>query len=195
MMKPVLAAAAALLLAGCNVQTVQPLRAPSERDVQLMAQAPQVEMDHWRMHYRVPYRTSERPGTIIVETSERALYFVEAGGTAIRYHVAVGSEAFGWTGTAIVQRKAEWPTWTPPAEMRRRWPHVPAFMEGGPRNPMGSRALYLYQNGRDTLYRIHGTNAPMDIGTAVSSGCIRMHNEQAIDLYNRVPVGTKVIVR
>lgn len=190
-----LLAAVAVMLAGCNSSHVDVARPTSERDRTLLAQAPQVEMDYWRMPQRVAYRTTERPGTIIVETSTRHLYFVEEGGTAIRYQVAVGNEAFGWTGTAIIQRKAEWPSWTPPAEMRRRWPHVPAFMEGGPRNPMGARALYLYQNGRDTLYRIHGTNSPMEIGEAVSSGCIRMHNEQVIDLYNRVPVGTRVIVR
>jgi lipoprotein-anchoring transpeptidase ErfK/SrfK len=188
-------ALAALLLAGCNSQTVNPAAPISERDQRLLAQAPQIEMDYWRMNLRVPYRTSEPPGTIVVETSSRHLYLVEQGGTAIRYQVAVGNEAFGWTGTATIQRKAEWPSWTPPAEMRRRWPHVPAFMEGGPRNPLGARALYLYQNGRDTLYRIHGTNSPMEIGEAVSSGCIRMHNEQAIDLFNRVPNGTRVVVR
>lgn len=187
--------AAALMLAGCNSSHVDVARPTTERDRTLLAQAPQVEMDYWRMPQRVAYRTTERPGTIIVETSTRHLYFVEDGGTAIRYQVAVGNEAFGWTGTATIQRKAEWPSWTPPAEMRRRWPHVPAFMEGGPRNPMGARALYLYQNGRDTLYRIHGTNSPMEIGEAVSSGCIRMHNEQVMDLYNRVGVGTRVIVR
>jgi lipoprotein-anchoring transpeptidase ErfK/SrfK len=190
-----LLAAVAVMLAGCNSSHVDVARPSSERDRTLLAQAPQVEMDYWRMPQRVAYRTTERPGTIIVETATRHLYLVEEGGTAIRYQVAVGNEAFGWTGTAIIQRKAEWPSWTPPAEMRRRWPHVPAFMEGGPRNPMGARALYLYQNGRDTLYRIHGTNSPMEIGEAVSSGCIRMHNEQVIDLYNRVPVGTRVIVR
>ncbi len=185
----------AVALAGCNNQTVSSTQPISEHDRTLMAQGPQVEMDYWRMPLRVPYRTAERPGTIVVETSTKHLYLVEEGGTAIRYQVAVGNEAFGWTGTAIIQRKAEWPRWTPPAEMRRRWPTLPVSMEGGPQNPLGSRALYLYQNGRDTLYRIHGTNSPLQIGEAVSSGCIRMHNEHAIDLYNRVGVGTKVIVR
>ena len=195
MMRFMFLAVAALSLAACNNQTVNPSRPISERDQQLMARAPQVEMDYWRMPIRVAYRSEEAPGTIIVETKTRHLFLVEAGGTAIRYQVAVGDEAFGWTGTATIQRKAEWPSWTPPAEMRRRWPHVPAFMEGGPSNPLGSRALYLYQNGRDTLYRIHGTNEPESIGRASSSGCIRMRNMDVIDLYRRVKVGAKVIVK
>lgn len=182
-------------VAGCNSQTVNYVRPIADRDRELMAQGPQVEMDYWRMPMRVPYRTTEAPGTIVVETSTRHLYLVEEGGQAIRYQVATGNEAFGWTGRAVIQRKAEWPSWTPTIQMRRRTSSLPAFMEGGPQNPMGSRALYLYQNGRDTLYRIHGTNSPLQIGEAVSSGCIRMHNEHAIDLYNRVGVGTRVVVR
>lgn len=189
-------ALAAVVLAGCQSQTVQSIRPLSDRDRELLARAPQVEMDYWRSPVRVAYRTTERPGTIVVYTASRQLFFVEGDGMAIRYPVAVGDEAFGWTGTAVVQRRAEWPSWTPTAAMRRRSPSTtPAFMEGGPQNPMGSRALYLYQNGRDTLYRIHGTNAPLRIGDAVSSGCIRMYNEHAIDLFDRVPVGTRVIVR
>ena len=107
--------------------------------------------------------------------------------------MTVGDEAFGWAGEAKIQRKAEWPDWTPPAEMVKRWPHV-KFTKGGPENPLGARALYLYDNGRDTLYRIHGTNEPEKIGQAVSSGCIRMRNIDVIDLYSRVPMGTRVVV-
>ncbi len=113
----------------------------------------------------------------------------------MRYGVTVGDEAFGWTGVARIARKAEWPDWTPPAEMKKRWPHV-QFTKGGPDNPLGARALYLYdERGRDTLYRIHGTNEPEKIGRAVSSGCIRMRNIDVVDLYNRVPNGARVIVR
>ncbi len=190
-----LVAVAAAALAGCNYQTVEMSGKLSDRDVKFLAEQPnKIEIDHWQEKYRVDYKTAEKPGTVIVDTKARYLYLVEPNDKAIRYRVAVGSEAYGWTGTANVQRKAEWPGWTPPAEMLKRWPHLPHHMEGGPINPLGARALYLYQGGRDTLYRIHGTNDPMEIGNAVSSGCIRMHNEQVIDLYNRVPTGAKVIV-
>ena len=130
----------------------------------------------------------------MVNTKQKQLYFVLPGGKAMRYGVSVGDEAFGWTGEARVARKAEWPAWNPPAEMKARWPHVRA-MEGGPANPMGARALYLHEGSRDTLYRIHGTNEPERIGHAVSSGCIRMRNIDVIDLYNRVAPDAKVIVR
>jgi lipoprotein-anchoring transpeptidase ErfK/SrfK len=134
----------AVALAGCNNQTVSSNQPISEHDRTLMAQGPQVEMDYWRMPLRVPYRTAERPGTIVVETSTKHLYLVEEGGTAIRYQVAVGNEAFGWTGTAIIQRKAEWPRWTPPAEMRRRWPTLPGLHGGRAAEPARiARALSL----------------------------------------------------
>jgi lipoprotein-anchoring transpeptidase ErfK/SrfK len=185
----------ALALAGCQYQTVEATGKLSDRDTKFLAEAPnKIEIDQWQEKYRVSYNTTEKPGTVIVDTKKRHLYLVEPEGKAIRYRVAVGNEAFGWTGTSTVQRKSEWPGWTPPAEMLKRWPHLPSHMEGGPINPLGARALYLYQGNRDTLYRIHGTNSPDEIGEAVSSGCIRMHNEQVIDLYNRVPVGAKVIV-
>ena len=112
----------------------------------------------------------------------------------MRYGVTVGDEAFGWTGAARVARKAEWPAWNPPAEMKQRWPHVRP-VPGGPESPLGARALYLHAGNRDTLYRIHGTNEPEKIGRAASSGCIRMRNIDVVDLYNRVGVGTKVIVK
>jgi lipoprotein-anchoring transpeptidase ErfK/SrfK len=137
------------------------------------------------------YRTSEAPGTIIIDTSERFLYLIQPNNVALRYGVGVGRDGFQWNGLLKVTRKAEWPDWTPPAEMIERQPYLPRFMAGGPGNPMGARALYL----GSTVYRIHGTNAPETIGHAVSSGCFRLVNEQITDLYQRVPVGTKVIVQ
>jgi len=147
----------------------------------------------------VKYKTREKVGTIIINTSERRLYRVLPGGKAVKYGVGVGRAGFEWSGVAKIQRKAEWPAWRPPAEMiareRRKYGReLPAVMEGGPRNPLGARALYLYQGNRDTLYRIHGTNNPASIGKALSSGCIRMLNEEVIDLFNKTRKGTKVIV-
>lgn len=139
----------------------------------------------------VDYAGSHKPGTVIIDTPARYLYLVEAGGKARRYGVGVGRPGFEWAGTHTITRKAEWPDWRPPAEMRQRQPELPTFMPGGPGNPLGSRAMYL----GSTLYRIHGSNQPWTIGHAVSSGCIRMRNEDAMDLYARVDVGTKVIVR
>jgi lipoprotein-anchoring transpeptidase ErfK/SrfK len=137
------------------------------------------------------YRTSEAPGTIIIDTPRRFLYLVQANNTALRYGVGVGRDGFQWNGLLKITRKQEWPDWTPPPEMIERQPYLPRFMAGGPGNPMGARALYLGA----TVYRIHGTNAPETIGHAVSSGCFRLVNEQVMDLYERVPVGTKVIVQ
>ena len=153
----------------------------------------------YRGKKRVKYSTSERPGTIIISTKERALYFVLNGREAIRYGVGVGRQGFNWTGVASIKRKAEWPSWHPPKEMIERelkqyGRRIPDFMPGGPENPLGARALYLYQGNKDTLYRIHGTNRPGSIGLAVSSGCIRMLNNEVVDLYNRVNYGAKVIV-
>ncbi len=145
----------------------------------------------------VSYQSGERPGTIIVKTRERALYLVLDGGEALKYGVAVGKAGFSWSGTARIGNKVEWPNWTPPEEMIERRPDLAEYAEGmpgGPDNPLGARALYLYKGKRDTLYRIHGTNEPDSIGTAASSGCIRMLNEEVIDLYDRVRIGTPVIV-
>ncbi|NGP17362.1 L,D-transpeptidase [Devosia chinhatensis] len=139
----------------------------------------------------VQYQTNERSGTIVVDSQAHFLYFVLGGGQALRYGIGVARDGFEWSGTHRVTRKAEWPSWTPPAEMRRRQPGLPAYMEGGRAdNPMGARALYL----GSTLYRIHGTIEPWTIGTNVSSGCIRMVNEDVIDLYERVQLNTKVVV-
>ena len=147
----------------------------------------------------VSYKTNEKPGTIIISTSKRKLYYVLGDGQAIEYGVGVGRQGFTWAGTARIARKAEWPAWHPPQEMIEREKKqygrtLPARMEGGPNNPLGARALYLFQGNKDTLYRIHGTNVPSSIGTAQSSGCIRMLNEEVIDLHNRVKIGAKVIV-
>lgn len=142
----------------------------------------------------VDYETTHAKGTIVINTKERMLYFVMGDGKAIRYGVGVGRQGFSWNGSAKIARKAKWPAWRPPAEMRKREPHLPVFMEGGPNNPLGARALYLYQGGRDTLYRIHGTSQPHTIGLAVSSGCIRMLNEEVSDLYQRVKIGARVVV-
>jgi len=137
------------------------------------------------------YRTSEPPGTILVHTNERYLYVVQPGGRALRYGIGVGREGFQWQGLLNITRKQEWPDWTPPPEMIQRQPYLPRWMAGGPGNPMGARALYL----GTTVNRIHGTNQPHTIGTAVSSGCFRLTNPDVTDLYDRIPVGTKVVVR
>jgi lipoprotein-anchoring transpeptidase ErfK/SrfK len=137
------------------------------------------------------YRTNEPPGTIIIDTPGRFLYLVQEGNRAIRYGIGVGRDGFQWSGLLKISRKAEWPDWTPPPEMIERQPYLPRFMAGGPGNPLGARALYL----GNTVYRLHGTNMPQTIGTSVSSGCFRLANEEIIDLYERVPVGTKVVVR
>jgi lipoprotein-anchoring transpeptidase ErfK/SrfK len=181
------------VLAGCNFKGV-PDPQVSARDAEWIAKVPKAEEDPRYARYMIDDPTGEAPGTIVVDTKERQLYLVQANKKAIRYGVAVGDEAYGWTGTATVARKAEWPDWNPPAEMKARWSHV-QYTKGGPENPLGARALYLYEGNKDTLYRIHGTNEPEKIGYAVSSGCIRMRNIDVIDLYNRVPVNTKVIVR
>ncbi|MBX9989204.1 L,D-transpeptidase [Phreatobacter oligotrophus] len=139
----------------------------------------------------VYFRSSERPGTLVIHTSERFLYLVLGNNRALRYGIGVGRDGFTWSGLVQISRKAEWPDWTPPPEMIQRQPYLPRFMAGGPGNPMGSRALYL----GSTVYRIHGTNQPETIGHAVSSGCFRLANGDVIDLYSRVPVGTKVVIR
>ncbi len=148
----------------------------------------------------VRYVTDEKPGTIIIDTRRRYLYLVLGNDKAKRYGIGVGRAGFQWSGIARVGRKQEWPDWYPPKEMIERElkkynRKLPEKVEGGPKNPLGARALYLFQGNRDTLYRIHGTNQPWTIGRAVSSGCIRMRNEDVIDLYKRVPVGAKVIVK
>jgi lipoprotein-anchoring transpeptidase ErfK/SrfK len=186
-------AAFGLLVGACTYeQTADPALTP--RDAEFMALMPQATPDKMFQRYMVDNETGEPPGTIVVETQRRLLFFTLPDGKAMRYGVALGRESFGWTGEAVVDHKAEWPDWNPPAEMIARWPQVKKT-EGGPNNPLGARALYLFQDGKDTLYRIHGTNEPEKIGRGVSSGCIRMLNVDVIDLYNRAPEGTRVIVR
>jgi lipoprotein-anchoring transpeptidase ErfK/SrfK len=151
-------------------------------------------VDSMPQEYRrhaVFYRSEYPPGTLIVNTADRFLYLIRSPTVAMRYGVGVGRDGFQWGGTQRISRKAEWPDWTPPPEMIQRQPYLPRFMAGGPGNPMGARAMYLGA----TVYRIHGTNAPETIGHAVSSGCIRLVNDDVIHLYEQVPVGTTVIVQ
>ena len=138
----------------------------------------------------VNYQTNEAPGTVIVDTQNTYLYYVLGGGQAIRYGIGVGREGFTWSGVKTVERKSEWPDWTPPPEMIARSPYLPRFMAGGVTNPLGARAMYL----SGSFYRIHGTNAPSTIGSRATAGCIRMVNDDVIDLYERVKVGAKVVV-
>lgn len=155
----------------------------------------EIDPVYWRQ--QVAYDGPEMPGTIVIDPNDRHLFLVQGGGMALRYGVGVGREGFGWNGQAQIRRKAAWPTWTPPSEMIKRQPELTQYaggMPGGLDNPLGARAMYLYQGNRDTLYRIHGTNEPATIGTRVSSGCVRMINQDVIDLFRRTPVGTRVVV-
>jgi lipoprotein-anchoring transpeptidase ErfK/SrfK len=186
-------------LAGCLQSKVEP--APetnlTARDKELLSKAPYAKAtipEPYRRHI-VDYHRKEGPGTIVIDTDARYLYYVQEGGKAIRYGVTVGEEALVWSGVARIERKTEWPTWTPTNEIKTRLgAGIPNFVGPGPHNPMGARALYLYTGNKDTLYRIHGTNQPEYIGTAISSGCVRMTNEDVIDLYNRVKLGSVVVV-
>jgi lipoprotein-anchoring transpeptidase ErfK/SrfK len=193
MRRSILAVVLVASLGGCTFKSV-PDPQVSARDTEWMAMVPSIQEDPLKARYLIDDPTGEPLGTIVIETKQRLLYYVLPGRKAVQYTVAVGDEAYGWTGVARVTRKAEWPAWNPPAEMRERWPHVHP-MKGGPANPMGARALYLFQGDKDTLYRIHGTNEPETIGLAVSSGCIRMRNIDVIDLYNRVEPNARVVVR
>lgn len=143
----------------------------------------------------VRFATEERVGTIVISKNERALYFVTGQGKALRYEISVGREGFGWTGIVKIGAKKEWPEWRPPAEMRKRQPSLPAFVPAGPYNPLGARALYLYSDGHDTLYRIHGTNDPKGVGFDGTSGCFRLTNTDVVDLFRRVAIGAKVVVQ
>ena len=187
-------AALVLTLAASMPAVAQPYNAaPTVQDVDPgvdhTALAGQVD-DQYRRR-TVFYRTEYPPGTVIVNTADRFLYLVLGNNVALRYGIGVGRDGFQWGGIHKISRKAEWPDWTPPPEMIARQPYLPRWMAGGPGNPLGARALYI----GTTVYRIHGTNAPETIGQAVSSGCFRLVNDDVIDLYDRVPVGTRVIVR
>ena len=188
----------ALMLGGCLQGTLAPATQAgwSGRDRQLMANLPYRQAtipEEFRRHI-VDYTRKEVPGTIVVDTGNKLLYYVLPKGQAIRYGITVGEAGQAWSGIASVGRKEEWPSWTPTASEHARLDPLPAFVAGGPQNPMGARGLYLYSGGKDTQYRIHGTNQPEYIVRAISSGCIRMTTEDVMDLYNRVKIGTIVVV-
>ena len=186
-------------LGGCMSQTVEPASEANftPRDKKLLANPPyaQASIPEPYLRHIVDYHRKEGPGTIVVDSDARYLYYVLPNKKAIRYGVTVGEEALVWSGVAKVGRKEEWPTWTPTKDIKARLgKDIPDFVGPGPHNPMGARGLYLYEANKDTLYRIHGTNQPEYIGSAISSGCIRMTNEDVIDLYNRVKLGATVVV-
>ena len=187
-----------LLLGGCMQTTLEPAPTASlkPRDKELLARAPyaQATIPVPFQRHLVEYHRKEAPGTIVIDTDNRYLYLVQQEHKAIRYGVTVGEEAQGWSGVAKIGNMTEWPSWTPTAGEHQRLDPLPAYVPGGPQNPMGARAMYLYANGKDTLFRIHGTNQPEYIGEAISSGCIRLTNENVIDLYSRVKLGTPVVV-
>jgi lipoprotein-anchoring transpeptidase ErfK/SrfK len=186
-----------VLLGGCMQSTIEPASEANltVRDKKLLAAAPYEKAtipEPYRRHI-VEYHRKEAAGTILIDSDARYLYYVLPDHKAIRYGVTVGEEALAWSGVAKVGRMTEWPSWTPTAEIKKRM-DVPDYVGPGPQNPMGARAMYLFEGNKDTLYRIHGTNQPEYIGQAISSGCIRMTNEDVIDLYKRVKPGTVVVV-
>jgi lipoprotein-anchoring transpeptidase ErfK/SrfK len=192
--------ASAILVGAAILATAVPARAQfDERQMMLMGGAPPGRAfnffgftgDGAITRTTVNFSANHRPGTIVINTAERRLYLVQDGGTALRYGIGVGRVGFTWKGVRKVTEKKEWPSWTPPPQMLRRQPNLPRHMPGGLENPLGARALYL----GGTLYRIHGSNEPETIGQAVSSGCFRMTNDDVKDLYNRVRIGTTVIVQ
>jgi lipoprotein-anchoring transpeptidase ErfK/SrfK len=189
-----LSAFLALLPAAATAQYATPYelrgREPLAKDAEPGEMPDENLMDPAYRRQSVFFRTTHPVGTIVIDTPGRFLYLVQANNTALRYGIGVGRDGFEWSGLLRISRKQEWPDWTPPAEMIQRQPYLPRFMAGGPGNPMGARALYL----GNTVFRIHGTNAPQTIGQAVSSGCFRLVNEEIEDLFERVPVGTKVVV-
>jgi lipoprotein-anchoring transpeptidase ErfK/SrfK len=180
----------ALPPAAAPSQTMASTQASASPSAEAEPSAVQRAIDPIYLRQEVAYTGPQHPGTIVIDTPNKFLFLVEKGGKALRYGIGVGRPGFAWSGIKAISRKAEWPDWTPPSDMLKRRPDLPTHMAGGPDNPLGARALYL----GSSLYRIHGTNEPYTIGTNVSSGCIRMMNEDVIDLYNRVRVGTKVIV-
>ncbi len=187
----------AALLGACRTETF-PDPALSARDVELLALTPAFarNQDPFRMRQRMKDNTGQPPGTIVIDSDSKFLYFVEEGGTMLRYEISVGAQEYTWRGDAFIQRKAEWPNWVPMEEARKLNPALPKVVYGGPDNPLGARALYLHdETGKDTFIRIHGTNEPEYIGQNVSLGCIRMHNVDVIDLFGRVKLGSKVIVK
>ena len=211
--RSILAGFSGLLVSGCvtqsdfDISSESPVPVSERRVPDMYAAMPDepfpipavgvrhVPPTHWRQIVDDP--TGERPGTLVVDTPNRFTYLVREGGKALRYGVGVGRDGFSWAGEARVAWKRKWPTWTPPTEMIARQPELEEYRNGmdpGLDNPLGARALYIFEGKRDTLYRLHGTNEPWSIGNAVSSGCIRLLNQDVIDLYNRVPVGTRIVV-
>ena len=187
-----------LLAAGCMQSTLEQSSEVSmtPRDKKLLANAPYAQAtipEPYKRHI-VTYHRKETAGTIVVDSDARYLYYVLPEGKAIRYGVTVGEDALAFSGLARVGRKEEWPSWTPTSDTKRRLGDIPAYVAPGPHNPMGARALYVFEGNKDTLYRIHGTNQPEYIGHAISSGCIRLTNEDAIDLFNRTKVNSPVVV-
>ena len=187
------------LLAGGCVQSTLEMSSDANltpRDKKLLASAPYEKATIPQPYQRhiVSYHRKETAGAIVVDSDARYLYYVLEGGKAIRYGITVGEDALSFSGVAKVGRKEEWPSWTPTNDIKKRLGNIPAYVAPGPHNPMGSRALYVYDGPKDTLYRIHGTNQPEYIGSAISSGCIRLTNEDAIDLFNRVKIGSPVVV-
>jgi len=201
MMRALAFVIAAIALGGCipDTGTLEPSSQTGwkQKDKDLMSNLPynQAAVPEGYRRRIVDYHRKEAPGTIFIDSDSKFLYYVMPGGKAIRYGIAVGEEAQAWSGIAKIGRMEEWPPWIPtPSEQTRLGP-LPAYVTGGPHNPMGARGMYLYSGNKDTLYRIHGTNQPELIGSAVSSGCIRMTNEDVIDLYSHAKVGTLVIVQ
>ncbi|HXX08622.1 MAG TPA: L,D-transpeptidase [Pseudolabrys sp.] len=188
---------AGVVLGGCMQSTIEPASEANftPRDKKLLAAAPYEKAaipEPYKRHI-VEYHRREVAGTIVIDSDARYLYYVLPDNKAIRYGVTVGEEALTFSGVAKIGSMTEWPSWTPTADIKKRM-DVPNFVGPGPQNPMGARAMYLFANNKDTLYRIHGTNQPEYIGEAISSGCIRLTNEDVIDLYKRVKVGTVVVV-
>lgn len=196
--KAIVVVLAGLALGACVTATPEPASDANlkPRDREYLARAPYAKASIPGPYQRhiVDYHRMEAPGTIVVDSDARFLYYVLPNKKAIRYGVTVGEEALAFSGVAKVGNMAEWPGWTPTADIKKRMGDVPSHVEGGPHNPLGARALYLYANGKDTLFRIHGTNQPEYIGSAISSGCIRLTNEDIIDLYGRAKMGTTVVV-
>ena len=202
MTRRALVAGAGAALAGCTLNVPGPkLRAAYGARTDegfALPSIPTGKLDPKFRRQRVDYKTRYKPGTIVVSTKERMLWLVEEGGTAMRYGIGVGKQGFTWGGTARVGLKRKWPVWTPPPRMIGRRPELAKWrggMPGGPQNPLGARAMYLYRGGRDTLYRIHGSPEWWSIGTRASSGCIRLINQDVIDLFDRVKVGARVVVK
>ena len=204
------ASLAALTLAGCatNGADLEPETVRIPEDVLAMyaarpderfpipaARIDMIEPQFWRQIVADP--TGERPGTVVVDTANRFLYLVQENGQALRYGVGIGRDGFTWSGRGVIQFKREWPTWTPPAEMIARQPELEPYRTGMPpslENPLGARALYIFKDGRDTIYRLHGATDERTIGKAISSGCVRLLNQDVIDLYQRVPSGSPILV-